>query len=1186
MRISALHLAAFGRFSGETLAFAPTSPDFHLVYGANEAGKSTAVEAFRSLLYGVEERTPYGFLHPNPDLRIGGTLVLGGETHEIVRRKGRKNTLQTPAGEPLEEGFLQGLLARLEREQFQRMFALTHGDLVAGGQEIVKGEGSVGRALFSAGLGGVHLGALLHWTQSEAEGLFRPRASKLPLNSKLGDLRELDAALRGLQLSGEAWARQGRELAKAQASLRGLAEQCELLASEQLRLQRLQRTLPALEKLAELEARRAELGEVAALPGDFDQRRREAQQQFAEARRQREVLQQRHRRAQEKADEVETSDEWLRRAGEIDQLHKRLGSHEKGRQDSLKLQTEYGTLETGMRALLARLPGRPELPAALARVPDAGTLAELRRLIEERGGLDQQLRHARRELEDCLQRLAKAREELEQLPTAAEVTGLRRALRAVQRQGDLESDLTAAERAQARALKTAAERLAALTLWQGEFDGALLLPVPLAETVSAYAQRFRAHADAGARLQERAEQGAAEEADLTQQLHTLELAGAVPLEGDLHAARGSRDAGWSLLKRRYLLGEEVDLGGYAPDGDAAAVYEGQVHASDEVADRLWREAQKVEKRASLESELQRVQAERAAAAEALLAHEQQAEALWVQWRGEWEACGLEPLSPEEMREWLRRLSELRAAVEALGERRQAAETVQQAVAAAAAALRAELPLPPAEECPGLSALVERAEATLEEVQQARQAREKLTGAVRDAEADEGRRRRDLAEVEGALTHWGEQWTAATADLDLGEHPAVEPVRTVLEILAQLQAEHEKAEDLQHRLKGIARDAESFRREVNELVAALAPSLAALPPETAARELHAGLQEARKANALLAQLEEEIAGHETDLAAREEEAAEAAGELAELARLAGCEQDRLPDAWAAHLQRQELERTLRETQERLHEGGDGRSLTELHAEAQGRDLDQIRARLDSLGEELQAARAQHDEQQRAVWELEHELAALDGSDAAAVKADQRQALVADIRDDLEHYLVLAVAQQLLSRGIEAYRQANQEPMLARAGELFARMTARAFAGLRLEYGDADDPLLVGVRADGETAVQVGGMSDGTADQLYLALRLAAVEQFCAQAEPLPLLVDDILIRFDDDRARETLRVLGEVSACNQVVFFTHHRRLCQLADEVFGPGGYGLIELPGSPLPAKGAAAGEQPAQEPGAQATN
>jgi len=134
------------------------------------------------------------------------------------------------------------------------------------------------------------------------------------------------------------------------------------------------------------------------------------------------------------------------------------------------------------------------------------------------------------------------------------------------------------------------------------------------------------------------------------------------------------------------------------------------------------------------------------------------------------------------------------------------------------------------------------------------------------------------------------------------------------------------------------------------------------------------------------------------------------------------------------------------------------------------------------------------------------------------------------------------------------------MLQRASDLFARMTGQSFSGLTLEYGDADNPILVGVRANGGSTVTVEGMSDGTCDQLYLALRLAAIEQFTRRAEPLPLLVDDILIRFDDNRARETLAVLGEISRQHQVIFFTHHQRLTDLADEVFGAGTYGRLEL--------------------------
>ena len=85
-----------------------------------------------------------------------------------------------------------------------------------------------------------------------------------------------------------------------------------------------------------------------------------------------------------------------------------------------------------------------------------------------------------------------------------------------------------------------------------------------------------------------------------------------------------------------------------------------------------------------------------------------------------------------------------------------------------------------------------------------------------------------------------------------------------------------------------------------------------------------------------------------------------------------------------------------------------------------------------------------------------------------------------------------------------------------------------------------------------------MSDGTRDQMFLALRLAALEIGIEGAEPLPFIVDDILIQFDDDRARATLRVLKEVSKKTQILFFTHQARHVELVNEI---GGIPVYELP-------------------------
>ena len=88
--------------------------------------------------------------------------------------------------------------------------------------------------------------------------------------------------------------------------------------------------------------------------------------------------------------------------------------------------------------------------------------------------------------------------------------------------------------------------------------------------------------------------------------------------------------------------------------------------------------------------------------------------------------------------------------------------------------------------------------------------------------------------------------------------------------------------------------------------------------------------------------------------------------------------------------------------------------------------------------------------------------------------------------------------------------------------------------------------VGVRPAGQT-VPLAGMSDGTLDQLYLALRIASLEHYFAAHEPAPFIVDDVLLNFDDARASAALAALNTLSAKTQIIFFTHHRRLVELAE---------------------------------------
>ena len=174
--------------------------------------------------------------------------------------------------------------------------------------------------------------------------------------------------------------------------------------------------------------------------------------------------------------------------------------------------------------------------------------------------------------------------------------------------------------------------------------------------------------------------------------------------------------------------------------------------------------------------------------------------------------------------------------------------------------------------------------------------------------------------------------------------------------------------------------------------------------------------------------------------------------------------------------------------------------------------------------------------------------MDGNARAAEAAEQGARLLAKIRRLAERYIQLKVAGFVLKNEIERFRRENQTPVLAITSRYFRELTLGSFAGLLPDENDQGDPVLVGTRSNG-ARVLVERMSSGTRDQLYLAMRLASLEWRLADHEPMPFILDDILVNADDARSRAALKILGELAAKTQIILFTHHRRIVDEARQL-------------------------------------
>jgi uncharacterized protein YhaN len=201
MRLSTLELVAFGHFSGESLSFADRYGAIDIVYGDNEAGKSTSLRAISGFLFGIPVRTTDDFVHQKPTLRIGAEIVAqDGKRLPLVRRKGAKDTLRDGGDNAVSDDVLARMLGGLDRELFEQMFALSRDALVSGGNDLLTGRGSLSEALFGASLGLSGINEILHSLEAEAAELFKPGGSVPKLNASLRELDDLRRQVRELEL--------------------------------------------------------------------------------------------------------------------------------------------------------------------------------------------------------------------------------------------------------------------------------------------------------------------------------------------------------------------------------------------------------------------------------------------------------------------------------------------------------------------------------------------------------------------------------------------------------------------------------------------------------------------------------------------------------------------------------------------------------------------------------------------------------------------------------------------------------------------------------------------------------------------------------------------------------------------------------------------------------------------------
>ncbi len=1145
MKLCRLDLLRYGHLSDVGLSF-PEDVRLHVVHGANEAGKSTALAAIADALFGFGHRTDFDFLHGAPNLRVGITLsARDGTVASFVRRKGRRDTLRDAHDETVPDDAMRRFLGGVGRDLFERGFGLDGARLREGGRELLRLGGEVGESLL-AGAGLLNLRAALARLDEEAKSLVGDGRGRRRLSDAADAWRRAQRESDERAVAPRAWQDAETAHTTVVAELADVQRQIRVLAEEGSQLQRVRRVAPLLAQLGEARESLKQVADAPLLPADIENRFHVLVDAHRDARRdrEREISEVQRLTVERAALPQDTAVIALQDV--IDTLVAQRAVVQQAIADLPQVQTSAANLRAKIMEAVRALGLSLAPEAARDALPTAVVLRTVQRLIRRHAALDAEVGSAKRAIvagrlvrEQAAQVLAASPE-----PRSPEL--LRRTIEAARSEGPLDRELSRAERVLAEAEDVVAKALAALPLWRGDLETLRVCPLPLPAETDTVAKSLDTAKSRLIGARKGIDDLTAEIAELENEVVRLSRGEMVPTPDAVTAARAARDRIWRVIRRMQEGGMAATDGteGPLPDGHLPDVFEVLRDEADRLADRRAGEAQRVADFLSATDRLDSFRQRLKSSEDGLRTAEAEADDAEAAWRALWVPAGLEPLTPPAMTEWRQaRMEILRRGEEAAAARRQRDEILTRRETARAALAALLTNIPPQET---LSAALLHAETVCSEEEAKVTEHAARKKALSDAEQRLPELQQSMDRTATALESWQQAWSAAVIELRLPSDADIDAAETALEAWARIAETVPAWHTDEDRIAAMKANIETFTIDARSVLARLGSGDTGGFAPVIASHLGRRLTEARKAASETEDLTRRIADHEQAAAESASALNAAEMELAALRQLA-----KAPDN--AGLQR-EIERarqrdvvasTIARAEQSLATEGDGMPEAVLRAEAVQTDLDAVIGRLAeiqvqqaNLGEQREILSAQRARSEAKLAELR------EGHDAAMM-AQQAEDALAAARDAAERYARLHVARVLLRSGIDRFRKEQQGPLLRSAGEHFALLTNGRYERLIVDYDAADRPVLVAIRDTG-TECPVEALSEGARDQLYLALRVAAVQAYAAQAEPLPFIADDLLVHFDDTRATAAIALLAELGKNTQVILFTHHDHIVALA----------------------------------------
>lgn len=1147
MRLRRLDLTRYGKFTDKGIDFGSkplSGPDLHVVFGLNEAGKSTALSGFLDLLFGIEERSRYNFLHEYGSMRVGGVLELDGQEQSFTRTKQRSNSLLDVNGQPISEMVLSAHLAGLGRGDYGSMFSLDDETLEKGGEAILQSKGDLGRLLFTASAGLSNASETLLGLEAEADALYRKHSHSTELavlKKRLVDLKTEREAIDTLASKFEALESEHQD-AKEKYD-RTVAERSIMLARLET-IDRLSRGIPLLAELRRKSGHLADLPAMSSPPrtwtGSVAQMMVDEAGITARLAGNSAELE----RVERRQAEIQIDDTILAVSERIRSLPDRKARHVSAGLDLPARRTELRILENTVADTLAAL-GRTGHADPRSLLLPAATTSIVRSMFDQRTGLAVATSTARDELAAAVEALGAARQRVgEERAVPAASRARLEAVRSKAQESGIAQDRRRA--VQLFEENTTNWQAAVLRLhpWAGTGETLAALQAPSSRQVSGWRALLGNHEAEVSSLKSRLREHRVTRDATSQHLEALKARLPVPDDEAASEIRATRNSAWAVHRESL-------------EADTADAFASILAEDDAVGASRLANAQELEELRATTVALAGAESAGQAMQQDLARLDTKLAALLEELRVSIAGLGRLPsgtVSADEVVDAIEDLIAVRAnALEAFS-RIEAATSTLSRLADDEGRLRAELVSAlgrvglAVEATDGIEALLGITESFLERQSKLDAEHTEALRTVRTREEELATRRRALETAQRREEEWLEGITGALAGTWLKTGLPAAAVGGVLDQLSTLRQAVQDRDALKLRIDKMEADRSAFLAEVAWLAEASSQPMNHEEPAQTAAALAERLEatERSRENGIVLTRD-----HRTVMDTRDalitDQTMVLASKTEVLRAFAVATLEEVVEREEALKERDRLGGSIAELEERLALELRVDAMPQAEAVLDGVDADalmieklELEQRLENVAEALKELLVR---QTRASDKID-----AIGSDSAVARIDaQRRTILLEMEEKAARYIQLRLGIMAAGNALRVYRDQHRSAMMTKASEAFALMTRGQYSGLTTQPAKSGE-VLIAMQSDGASKM-ADALSKGARFQLYLALRLAGYYEFAQVRSPVPFIADDIMETFDHVRSEEVFRLFGEMAKVGQVIYLTHHSHLCEIARQV-------------------------------------